>query len=323
MTQKKRHHYVPIAYLKAFGDDEGKIRVYRKDEPEKPLHVKPENVAFQNYYYSQPLTDGGQDNNTLEDLFSTIESKWPNIVARIIQGENVNDVLEDIFAFIALQKARVPAGRDATEFMLAEFVKATARVMDRNGKLPPKPLGFENILERMNVSIDPHQSIHTMPIMIKAMGEIYDRIGIGALVNKTSIPFLTSDNPVIWFDPSCQENHMRPYTIKPDGPIVLLFPISPNVMIIGNSIMRGSFIQHGFGYGDLSSPHSVKEMNRLICKFAYEAVYSQSIGQEPVILKHAGVSPVLEQQAIHTGTGEFVVTQFKFGPRQKKAKWEK
>ena len=140
---KKRHHYVPKAYLKFFCDEGGKVRVYLKDNPDKVIHQAPKNTGFQRYYYSQPLPEGGKDHNAIEDILSEFEAKWPPIVERLLQRENVNDSLEDIFAFIALQRVRVPASRDATEKMLAEAVMSTTRRLDATGKLPPKPKGFE------------------------------------------------------------------------------------------------------------------------------------------------------------------------------------
>ena len=238
---KKRHHYVPKAYLKFFCDEAGKIRMYLKDDPDKVIHQAPDNVGFHKYYYSQPLPEGGMDHNTLEDVFSDIEAKWPPIVERLLQCENVNDSLMDIFAFIALQRVRVPAARDAAEKMLAELVKVTARRLDAMGKFPPKPKGFEDILDRVEVTIDPHQSIHAMGHMLQGIEQVFDQIGLSAIHNLTDIPFLTSDNPVIWFDPSIPESNMQPYVLQPGGPMVLLFPVAPNLMIFGHSSMRGKF----------------------------------------------------------------------------------
>jgi hypothetical protein len=69
--EKKRHHYIPITYLKNFTDNAGRVFAYRKDEVEPPLYLAPSEIAFERYYYSQPLPDGGRDNNTFEDFFST------------------------------------------------------------------------------------------------------------------------------------------------------------------------------------------------------------------------------------------------------------
>jgi Protein of unknown function (DUF4238) len=73
-NEKKRHHYIPITYLNNFTDAGGRVFAYRKDAPETPLHLRPSEIAFERYYYSQPLPGGWRDNNSLEDGFSTIEA---------------------------------------------------------------------------------------------------------------------------------------------------------------------------------------------------------------------------------------------------------
>src|SRR5438270_635779 len=74
--EKKRHHFIPITYLKEFSDNIGKIFAYRKDNPQTALYLRPDAIAFETYYYSQPLPDGGRDNNTFENFFGTLESTW-------------------------------------------------------------------------------------------------------------------------------------------------------------------------------------------------------------------------------------------------------
>jgi hypothetical protein len=269
---KKRHHYVPKAYLRSFCDDTGKVLVYRKDDPSKAIPLSPDNTAFHKYYYSQPTPEGGKDHNALEDFFSKkVEDKWPGIVDRFHRQEDVNDSLEDIFQFIALQRVRVPASRDAIEKIEGERIKAVARRLDAAGKLPPKPKGFEDILDHVEVPINSHQSIHAMPYVIQGTGEVFGRIGIGALHNKTTIPFLTSDNPVVWFDPSVQESDLQPYVLKPEGPIVLLFPVSPSLVIYGYTSILAQFVSEGFGIADLSDVGFLEMINRQVCRFSYEA----------------------------------------------------
>lgn len=319
--EKKRHHYIPKAYLNFFCGSEGMVRVYPKDEPGKVFLQAPDSTGFHKYYYSQPLPEGGQDNNTLEDLFSKTEGKWPPIVERIKRKEEVNDALEDIFSFVGLQRARVPASRDATEKIDAEMVLAGVRALDAAGKLPPKPKGFEDILDRVQVSIDPHRSIHAMAQILKGMALVFDRIGIGALHNVTDIPFLTSDNPVVWFDPSIPEAAMQPYVLTPSGPVVLFFPVTPQLMIYGHSSMKEGFAREGFGLGELAKRESVKAMNRQICRFAYKAVFAQAPGQERLIEKHASVSPILQTTAVQGDSGQFLLHEMVFGKRERKPKW--
>ncbi len=298
------------------------VRVYPKDEPGKVYLQAPDSTGFHKYYYSQPTSDGKRDNNSLEDLFSKTESKWPPIVERMKRKEGVNDVLEDIFSFTSLQRARVPASRDATEKLDAERVMANVRALDAAGKLPPKPKGHEDILERVQVSIDPHRSIHAMVQTVNGMASVVDRIGIGALHNMTDIPFLTSDNPVAWFDPSMSEAAMRPYVLSSNGPVVLLFPVTPKLMIYGHSSMKAGFSREGLGHSELTKRKSVKEMNRQICRFAYRVVFAQAPGQESLIVKYAGLSPILSATAMLSDSRQSLRYEMIFGKRERKPKWE-
>jgi len=318
---KKRHHYIPKSYLKFFCDDAGRVFVYRKDDPCNAFHLSPDNTGFHKYYYSQPRPDGGTDHNALEDCFSRIEEKWPGIVDRLHCRENVNNSLEDIFQFMALQRARVPASRDATERIEAEMTLAAVRRLDAACKLPPKPEGFENILDHVEVSINPHQSIHAMISVVQGTGQVFDRIGLGVLHNKTEIPFLTSDNPVIWFDPSVKDSDLKPYVLRPDGPIALLFPVSPSLVIYGDSPMRDQFVSEGLGVADLSDTGLVEAINRQVCRFGYQAIFSQKAGQERLIQEHAVLSPTISFDRIATEKGEIIPFQMVFGKRERTPKW--
>jgi hypothetical protein len=94
-------------------------------------------------------------------------------------------------------------------------------------------------------------------------------IGIGVLHNKTAVPFLTSDNPVVWFDPSISEIDLKPYVLKPDGQIALLFPVSPSLLIYGLTSILERFVAEGIGQADLSDAGFVEMINRQVCRFGY------------------------------------------------------
>ncbi|TXH89044.1 MAG: DUF4238 domain-containing protein [Rhodoferax sp.] len=323
MQQTKRHHFVPKAYLKAFCDPEGRLLVYRKDGPREPLRQVPDATQFRGYYYSQPTPEGSQDNNTLEAFFSTIEQDWPETVAKLHKREDVNDRLQNIFEFMSLQRARVPAARDAVEATLAQTVKDTMQVMLANGKLPAPPQGLEDLPNQVRVSIDPHMSIHAMVAILQGMGKLYSMLGFAAVHNTTARPFLTSDNPVLWFDPSVPFDKQLPYTINPDGgPVFLVFPVSPTLALIGATEYKDAFNRHGLLHSDVPDEAWVELINAQICRFAYEAVLAQSIGHEEMIAKYTDVSPVHEAVPLQVGKGIATFHRHVFGPRLAKPKWK-
>lgn len=320
---KRRHHYVPIAYLKAFTAADGMLTVYRKDKPDKPFRSAPDSTAFEDYYYAQPLLDGGRDTNTLEDRFSDLESKWPAIVQGLAASENVNDSLEDIFCFLALQRARVPAARDAAEFMLAESVLATTRQLDADGKLPPRPKVLEGILDHVQVAIDPHQSIHAMIHIIRAMGLVFDRIGLVAVHNRTDVDFLTSDNPVAYFNPNVSNEELRPYALEPHGEVMLMMPVSPKLMIAGASWDKPRFSVNGLEYSELKDAKDVNLVNEKIVRFGYSAIYARSTPDEQLIQSHAKWSPVVLAKHIIKDGRRGVAFENIFGERRRKPKWKR
>jgi hypothetical protein len=319
INEKKRHHYIPIAYLSAFADESRRVFAYRKDNrDEPPLHVRPEEIAFEKYYYSQPTPDGGRDNNTFEDFFSTYETKWPALIERLSSRITEPGDFDELRAFMILMRVRVPATRDMIEFSLAERVKSTTRVLDRKGLLPPKPEGLEDILDYMVVSIDPHMSLHAIPTLSQGFEKLLSFLEFEVLHNLTNLDILTSDNPVIVFDPHVPEAQVQPYQVRrPAGPVELIFPISPRLAIRGR---RGPFrLIHNV----LVDPRPVERINRFVSRFGYRFVFSRNRKSDTVIAAHSSTSPIgkVTSQVSPTG-GEMLFLESVFGPRPAKPKWE-
>jgi hypothetical protein len=315
-NEKKRHHYIPITYLEKFADGAGKLFAYRKDEVQKAIHLQPNAIAFERYYYSQPLPDGGRDNNTIEDFFSTFEGTWTPLVERLRSGSDTNSDFEALCTFISLMRVRVPAARDMVEISLAEQVKATVRLLDQQGKLPPKPEGCEDILNQLSVSIDPHQSLHAMSALAKGFGIVLDQLEFEVIHNRTDVSFLTSDNPVVYFDPTVPDVKVLPYQVRPPhGEIELLFPID------ADTVVRGRTGRAGLRHIALSDSQFAKRINRFVARFGYRFVFSRDKTHEALIIKYAGTSPIIKTINVPSLTGEFLIPQCVFGTRPTKPKW--
>lgn len=322
--EKKKHHYIPQTYLEAFTNENGKLFCYRKDTPQNPLPLTPDNVAHRRYYYSQPIPEGGQDNDSLEDAFSEIEGAWPVIMKRISEKSALSaEEREKFFQFIGLLRVRVPAIRDAIELMRAELVKMTLRALDKQGKLPPKPDGFEDLLEHTVVSIDPHQSILAMPHLMKGFAKLLSLVGFEIFFNKTDIPLITNDNPVMVIDPSVPEDQMQPYRVSPDGPVEIIVPLSPLAFLYGHSSFTRLYQRQFLWYEDCRDVGLIKRINRLTAKFGYEAVFASTEEHASLIERNSGVSPVPEFRILPKTAGEFLLSDWKFGPRPVKEKWKK
>lgn len=318
-NEKKRHHYNPVTYLKGFVDTSGCVFVWRKDEPEIPLYTVPEAIGFENYYYSQPLPGGGRDNNSLEDFFSTIEAPWPQLMEKLAARAETSADFLPLIQFLMLQRVRVPCMRDAIEFKLAEMVKTDARVLDEAGLLPPKPEAHPDILDNLEIAIDPHMSIHAMTDLMSGFARVVDACVFEILHNQTNTDFLTSDNPVAVFDPSVPESQMKPYQLQADlQSIELLFPLTSRLMLRGIAGLRfAPAVRHL----RLTSEQEVKRLNRIGAKFGYRMIFANSREFALLALKYAYLSPVSKFEHWRDGNGQRMKHSSVWGQRRTKPKW--
>lgn len=320
--QKKKHHYIPIAYLNQFADQNGRIFAYRKDKPSPPLHIRPSEIGFERYYYSQPITGGGQDNNILEDFFSQIETHWPSLVNDLIAGRDIRDRMELLFQFIGLLRVRVPASRDPVELSLANMVRRTAKRLEQRGDLPPPPSGFETLIDDMEISIDPHQSIHAMVSLLKGFGSLMNYIGIEVVHNTSETPYITSDNPVIYFDPDIPESNLLPYPVRPPHRVELLLPVTPKLLIRGTTelpVIRSDMQPQ---HTQMRIGADVRRVNRMVARFGYRFVFASHAKLSKLVEKHAALSPTIKfDNTSIDSKGEFIPSQMVFGPRPRKPAW--
>jgi len=324
VQDKKRHHFVPIAYLSQFTDELGKVFAYIADGPEEPQHMKPDAIGFEGYYYSQIRPDGTRDANTVEDLFGTVETKWSPIMERIRKRLDLTADIETVMEFMTLQRVRVPAARDLIETNLAGVVMATLRQMDAQGALPPKPEGFEDILDHIVVPIDPQMSLTAMGPMAQGMIEVVDRLGfqIVHLDDQMDGSFITSDNPVVFFDPTVQEDRLRPYHWRrPSGAIELLFPLSPRTLLRGYSDLRLDYQRHGLRHVKLTSRQEAKRINRLVAKFGYRLIFAKDRSHDRLVTKYLAERPTGKSDWFAVPSGTVSTTPMVFGRPPVKPKW--
>ena len=278
MNQKKKHHYLAQTYLRGFCNPDGKVCVYLKDRPKNPWWAEPDTIAFENYYFSQPLPDGRQDNNRLEDFFSSLESCWPDIRSKVQNKEPLEEHFKHLLTFIIMHRVRVPTARDAVEAALAESVRMTARTLNDRGELPAPPNGitFDYLDQHLVVSIDPHRSILAMADLAKGVARIIDTIGVEILENHTSEKFITTDNPVIYFDPMTSLALLEPYNISRERmDIEFMFPMTSRFLLWGHSVMRSRSDCHTPTYQDIRDLDFVKRANVLAARFANRLIFSE------------------------------------------------
>jgi len=206
-------------------------------------------------------------------------------------------------------RVRVPAVRDMVEISLAEQTKATLRRLGQAGKLSPKPKGHEDILDHISVSIDPHQSLHAMPALMRGFGHVLDWLEFEVVHNETDVSFSRAITRSWFLTQPCGKKSVLPYRVRPPlGPIELLFPIDPD------TVLRGLTGPHALRHVTLTDRKHAKRINRFVARFGYRFVFSRDHTHEALIIKHAGTSPISKTTVVPSPTGgSYLEFKYMFG----------
>ncbi|WP_432769906.1 MAG: DUF4238 domain-containing protein [Sphingopyxis sp.] len=323
-NEPKRHHFVPETYLEGFCDGGGYLWVGRKDDPQNSLRLRPKNVALRGYYYSQIRDDGTRDNR-IEGYLSRIEGDWFNLRAKMTDWKKLTP--EDcgkLWNYLAMQRVRVPAARDAAEALLAHKGMLEFYKLDEAGELAPYPEGVPDIVQMTRMSINPQASIEAMGEMLRGFKALIGRIGFQIIHNETKQIFLTSDNPVAIFDPNIPIKKMKPYVLsRRGGEIELVFPVDSKTLLWGHSKFHSWHAAKGPRHIRLKDITQIRRFNRIAAKFAYEIVVARDGSHSQLLRTYADASPVLGNVIGWTGgePPEDMPTMM-FGPRLKKPKWK-
>ncbi|KAF1722646.1 DUF4238 domain-containing protein [Pseudoxanthomonas wuyuanensis] len=330
--EKNKHHFVPMVYLKRFCNPQGELFTYRKDYPRRPKLRHPSQVGYEFHYYRQPTSDGGWDSNSIEDFLGrSVEDGWNDLVDYLLTREPLaSQHYNRLAEFIAAQYARVPSTRNAYERLHAERLHHKLRYNIATGRivLPPPPPALAEavfqsesgeLVDQLRFAVDPHASIHAIPEAITHAESVFNKSTFFLLHNTSGIPFVTSDNPVVWFDPTLPPDRLLPYVHQPDGHVLLLFPVTPWLLVYGAT---GYDVPDDWTHVDVSDADKVQQMNSMICRFAYERVFASSRQSDEVVLAHAELSPTMRTHAVtHPGNAPVMFWHWVFDKRWHKAPW--
>jgi len=89
----ERHHYIPEFYTKGFLNNDGKLYVYDKVKDEiRKNAVSPKQIFFE-WNRNSFMTDRGEENGMLEDLYSKLDCHFAKIIQEFRDKPNSKELL--------------------------------------------------------------------------------------------------------------------------------------------------------------------------------------------------------------------------------------
>ena len=310
----KRHHFVSATYMNGFADAGGKVWVYRSEVASDPLHMRPASVGHERYYYSQKLPEGGQENHRFEDLWCAIEEIWPATL-RAIRDRRLSPAISfNVLGMASIMRTRVPAARDRNTLLMAAELRAGMRALERIGKLPTEYAIYAGKLDRVPVGIDPQRTLRTISADLKSFGNLCFRLGFEVVHNTSSTAFVTSDNPVCFYDPTDTVQTRTPYNVGRH--VELVFPLDARTLLRGSTrlVPVNQVIRHK----TLCDAASVRRLNRTIAQFGYRFFLASDRSCDDLARVYADRCPTVEIDVGFEGEGGRevrIVWRHVFGPR--------
>lgn len=271
MAEKKRQHFIPRFYLKNFsingqGKAIGTYNLYsKKFVPSASLKTQ----AYKNYFYGK--------NGQMENILSILESYSGTVIKNVIQNNTLlayksKDYIT-LLIFTIFLKSRTLYAAEEHQEMVDKSVKA---IYSNDSRL-------KNHLNNIRITVNnPTRT---------ALGSVAQYLPIAfdldykLLINQTAIAFITSDNPVIYYN---QFMELRKSVGSSTGlackGLKIFLPLSPHHYII-------FFDRNVYKVGSkkdisvrISDPKDVISLNELQCISAYENLYfNQDISQHNIV----------------------------------------
>lgn len=263
MRSNKAHHYISVVYMEGFTDQRGRVQVYRAEKPDAPYSAQPRAIGYENYYYSQKLPDGGQENHRFEDLWSTVETVWPATVAALEAGRMSPAISMNTLGMLSIMRVRIPAARDARAVLMEAGLREEMQELERVGEVPEGFQRYRGQFHSVPIGINPQRTLEAMFEDFKLVGDLCFRLGFEVLHNRTKQPFLTSDNPVCVYNPRSSVFSRVPYDYS--GKVELIFPLSATMLLKGSLSLRPVNVISR--HRDVSDTAVISRHNRTISQF--------------------------------------------------------
>jgi len=268
MSEKRRQHYVPRFYLKNFSIDRKGLAIGTFNIPSNKFisTARLKTQAYEIYFY-------GKDNR-IENSLGLLEQNSATVIKDIIRANSLPNLKSKEFftllSFAIFLKSRTLYAAEENRELVEKSVKA---IYSKDSRLKDH-LNNIHIIVNDPTKIALRSAAQCLPIAFD--------LDYKLLINRTCIPFITSDNPVIYYNQFMEtKKAFATGTGLACKGLEIFLPLSPEHYVI-------FFDKDVYKFGsrkDLSviirDLKDIESLNKLQCISAYKNLYfDHSISRE-------------------------------------------
>jgi hypothetical protein len=312
MNVPKRHHFLPLFYIKNFciHDNDNRIWVIEKNKKARSFVTNIINSGCVTDYHK--LDNDAEDPMIIEKTISKIESAQAQLVRKIIEKKSIDDKDKmELHAFIAFQRLRIPRFKEMVRKILQEQVLGLLEYEIKSGRVPEPPEVLKKEFEQkgirnaLKVEISNWKLLEYMldPKQIDGQIALFTDMNTVLLFNNTSIPLITSDSPVSVFCDNYNYLNRIGWTYF-ENKTEFTIPITPNILIL----MKWNNDRNN----NKMTENDVQEYNRRTIisseKYLYSSIKDDNLVHQ--IVEHSGKYSNYEYSEYEVHNGVVAINTF-------------
>lgn len=254
MANNKNQHFVPKAYLRRFGTNEGRsINLFALNNNQTVREASIKSQCSRHYFYgSEPV---------FENFVQYFEGRYGAIMQSLERGEVTTGQLSVLMQFLVLHLLRTPHMLAQRETMM-DFLNQT----EVGGKrVDESKEGFVFDAER--------EMQHQLYICAKETDILTDLAPV-LLVNRTNVPFVTSDNPAFLLNKLYSLRYKDDTSGLVQSGLMACLPLNPGTFLFGYDAAVYQRIGRD-NVHELRNPRDVDRLNEVQVQYATNTLYFQ------------------------------------------------
>ncbi|MCZ0939542.1 MAG: DUF4238 domain-containing protein [Caldilineaceae bacterium] len=271
MAKKKNQHYVPEFYLKRFSPDKEKrtIGIWNLRRRQKIIGASLRDQCSLDYFYGKDLI--------LEESFEDLERLASGLLKRIDKAGALPEPCSNSHALLlihlATQWARTKYMADAVQDMEESFLNYLSELDEQEAKR------FRDDIRR---HLD--NPVHLSILILMEIFPLLLDLDCKILANQTAIEFVTSDNPVVFYNQLFSFQKSQSNTGIAVKGLQIFFPIAPGKVLLFYDSTAYSVGRRNQPIVEVSDSHDVDQINLLQMANCQHNVYFRdtSIDLEPL-----------------------------------------
>jgi hypothetical protein len=231
-VEKKSQHVIPECYLKSWCDPKSLNQplitpyIWRiSRDGSKKTKKSPENSFVSNDHYTITLPNG-ERNLVVEDTLAGLENNFVQVLPKIYKREPIGDVdRAHLILFTAAMHSRSETMGDWFKKTQTELHEAVVTMEKMHSAPPSTSLMTQKYID--------HANPLAVAMLMKAEAPTMAGMEMSILVTNDPLGFITSDTPVLWFNPEAYK--WPPFYRSPgllQGDIEVSLPLTPQHILL-------------------------------------------------------------------------------------------